>query len=195
MDVLLQLINDLLSLAEGRAHDLQQPLSAVDLMACLKASINDQLYTAQSKRISVNAQIIDRRLDMYATEEGLRRIFDNLISNAIKYTPEGGSISVTALHDAEAVRVSIWDTGIGIPQDALDKLGQEFFRAENAKDSGIVGTGLGLATVNQFIGVFGGHLQVQSALGEGTTFTVILPLAATGTVTAQQENVHEVQTA
>lgn len=184
MDSLLVLINDLLSLAASKARDLQQPLEAVDVRECLPQVVDDHLYPAQQKAITLETDLAPHTPPVMATLEGMERIFNNLVGNAVKYTPEGGTVYVQARHQGDSVCVTVRDTGIGIPQDALDKLGTEFFRAENAKDSGIVGTGLGLATVKALIDGFGGRLQVESVVGEGTTCTVVLPVAA------QQEPVH-----
>ena len=113
---------------------------------------------------------------MLATEDGLDRIFNNLVSNAVKYTPAGGKVTVKLTHVGEEAWVTVEDTGIGIPEEALRHLFEEFYRAANAKEMEREGTGLGLMIVKDLVERFGGRVAVQSTLGEGTRFTVSFPL-------------------
>ncbi|MBZ0304942.1 MAG: HAMP domain-containing histidine kinase, partial [Anaerolineae bacterium] len=78
--------------------------------------------------------------------------------------------------DASSAVLSVADTGIGIPEESIAKIGDEFFRAGNAREAGIMGTGLGLATVKQLVANFGGLMRIESTVGKGTTFTVTLPV-------------------
>jgi len=103
-------------------------------------------------------------------------MFDNLVSNALKYTQEG-EVSLLAERRGEMARVIVRDTGIGIPPEALANLFQEFFRARNAKALAESGTGLGLSIVKDLVERYGGEIEVESVEGQGTTFTVSLPLA------------------
>ena len=112
--------------------------------------------------------------DVYATEDGLMIIFTNLISNAIKYSLKGGKVRVKVDLDGQFVRVEVKDDGIGIPQEALQNIGQEFFRAPNAKGSGVTGTGLGLSIAQQYLTHFGGDFSIQSQEGQGANVTVRL---------------------
>ena len=115
-------------------------------------------------------------LSVQATEDGLDRIFSNLISNAIKYTPEGGKVEVTVGEQLGKAVVTVSDTGIGIPLHELSDLWVDFFRASNARRSGIPGTGLGLSIVKQLVNHFSGTVEVRSTEGKGTIFKVMLPL-------------------
>jgi two-component system phosphate regulon sensor histidine kinase PhoR len=110
-----------------------------------------------------------------ATEEGLDRIFVNLVGNAIKYTPAGGEVTVLPCGSGGEISVAVTDTGIGIPPEALPHLFEEFYRAPNARAAKITGTGLGLAIVKELVDRYGGRIEVESRLGEGSTFTVTLP--------------------
>ena len=103
------------------------------------------------------------------------RIFVNLVDNAIKYTPSGGRVVVSLGRTDGEIFVRVEDTGIGIPEDALPNLFEEFFRAANAKEFE-VGTGLGLAIVKDLTHRYGGEIEVQSTEGVGTTFTVRFPI-------------------
>ena len=100
----------------------------------------------------------------------------NLISNAIKYTPQGGRVTVTLQADKDTLTGSVEDTGIGIAEDDLPNLFQEFFRTNQARASGEIGTGLGLAIVKQIIESYQGSIKVESRAGQGTRFTFTLPL-------------------
>jgi signal transduction histidine kinase len=102
------------------------------------------------------------------------RLVVNLLSNAVKYTKQGG-VTVSLGRDGDRVRLDVADTGIGIPQDALPHLFQEFYRASNAKAVEESGTGLGLSIVKLLVERYGGQIAVASQEGKGTTFTVSLP--------------------
>ena len=116
-----------------------------------------------------------------ATPDGLDRIFNNLISNAVKYTPPGGSVTVSLEYETGEARLVVADTGIGIPEEALGHLFEEFYRAPNAKELEFEGTGLGLTIVKDLITRFGGRIAIESEQDAGTTVTLTLPLIATDT--------------
>ena len=105
----------------------------------------------------------------------IREILDNLIENAIKYTPSGGSIYVNVRGDGDRVLVNVTDTGIGISSDDLGHIFQKFYRADNSDTRTIGGTGLGLYLVKQRVEAMGGRVWAESAFGEGSTFYVSLP--------------------
>jgi two-component system sensor histidine kinase NblS len=111
-------------------------------------------------------------------QESIERVFINLLTNAIKYTPVGGRIEVIAHHliDTNEVQVSVKDNGIGIPEECLEHIFDRFFRVEK-KVHTIKGTGLGLTIVKKIVEKHDGRLKVESALGQGTTFSFFLPLA------------------
>ena len=114
----------------------------------------------------------------------LERALINLGSNAVKFTPAGGQVGISAERNGDRIAISVTDTGIGIPHDDLERLGDRFFRASNATAQAIPGTGLGLAIVRTIVEGHGGQMFVASAEGEGTTVRIFLPTAgaaATGT--------------
>jgi signal transduction histidine kinase len=179
-DFLQKLIDDLLDLAagkmEGKNGDIFEPVS---LEKIVEKVVRRFEVPAQKKRLTLEwcNKAGAGHTHVMATPDGLDRIFDNLISNAVKYTPPEGRVKVNlASVDGEA-RVAIEDTGIGIPEDALEHLFEEFFRAPNAKAVEREGTGLGLIITRDLVTRFGGRLTVQSAIQKGTRFTVALPLA------------------
>jgi signal transduction histidine kinase/FixJ family two-component response regulator len=107
----------------------------------------------------------------------LYEVFQNLLQNAIKYSPEGGPVTVEAARSRSWATVMVRDEGIGIPQDSLPHLGRRYYRATNAYEQRLGGVGLGLYVVNQIVALHGGSIEVTSREGEGSTFTVRLPLA------------------
>ena len=106
----------------------------------------------------------------------LRQVADNLISNAVKFTSAGGHVSVRATHDDQFWRIDVQDEGIGIPADELGRLFGRFFRASNAVTSGTPGSGIGLSIVRTITELHGGHVEVASTVGEGTTFSAFVPV-------------------
>ncbi|MFJ8236154.1 ATP-binding protein [Ureibacillus sp. NPDC094379] len=109
-------------------------------------------------------------------KEKIYQVFNNLISNAIKYSPDGGNIYVTVYEDGPNLKVAIKDEGLGIPEDAIDKVFTKFYRVDNSDRRKIGGTGLGLAIVKEIMKAHNGDVSVQSVLKEGSTFTVNFPL-------------------
>jgi signal transduction histidine kinase len=120
-------------------------------------------------------------MNVWGDKSELDRIMNNLVGNAVKYTQQG-QVCVKAERTNELARVIVSDTGIGIPQDALPNLFTEFFRAKNAKQLQQTGTGLGLAIVKDLVERYDGTIEVDSVEGEGTTFSITLPLAESSPV-------------
>jgi len=169
-------VDDLLKLGIKRLHRDRATIQAVDATKVMKKVKELWETRASEKRITLEFAIKKPVPKVMADEELLDELFDNLISNAIKYTPPGGTVSVTlAKMGEEAVCFEVCDTGIGIPQEDIPRLFTEFFRAENAKVLSEEGTGLGLAIVKEILDFLGGSISVKSKLGEGTTMTCLLP--------------------
>jgi signal transduction histidine kinase len=175
LDQLKALIDDLLALASGRMEDLTKPFEWIALQPYLQDLVDRLQPEAASKQIELNLDAPPDLLYVQATEEGLSRIFDNLLGNAIKYTPAGGRVSVVIQEKQGKVVVQIADTGIGIPLNDQPHIWDEFYRARNVRQAGILGTGLGLSIAKAFVDQFGGLLTAESKEGEGSTFTLILP--------------------
>ena len=176
IQVLETLIDDLLDLAAGKASEpadvARGPVSLSEVLheVCVRYE-----PLAEEKGLSVQCSDLDDGLTLWGDRDELDRIFNNLVSNAVKYTQMGG-VEVRAERTDGWVRITIADTGMGIPADALPHLFQEFFRASNAKTSQETGTGLGLAIVKDLVECYGGRVEVESVEGEGTSFVVLLPL-------------------
>ncbi len=130
---------------------------------------------AENKSITLTSGFELSSDKAFGNQFSIEEMITNLLLNAIKYTPENGTVSVNAGEQGDTILVEVVDTGIGIPGDEVDKVFDEFFRASNAKKSEKDGTGLGLSIVKQIVERHGGKISVQSREGQGTTFTVILP--------------------
>jgi signal transduction histidine kinase len=172
---LLDLVNDLLALAASKAYEPEGPLEAVRLAGVLERVIDQARDSANEKGVELIYRGGDAAGEIRATADGLALVFGNLVGNAVKYTPSGGKVSVEVRPEEGRTRVRVSDTGIGILADDQARLGEEFFRASNAKATGITGTGLGLSIVRHNLDRFGGEMSIQSELGRGTTVTVTFP--------------------
>jgi len=176
LDFLLEMINDILILASSKSIDSDQPLEPVELQPAVRQVIDGFEGEAKDRQVAVKFTAPAKVLMVMATENGLNTAVRNLIGNAVKYSNPGGTVEVAVHREADCAKLTVVDTGIGIPTEDLPKIWDEFFRAKNAHLSGITGTGLGLSIVKQYIDRFGGRVEATSKVGEGTTFTVSLPL-------------------
>jgi signal transduction histidine kinase len=175
ISALLAMVGDLLELAAGKMEMLQGEKTRVDLNQII-AKVTDLMRTgAEEKDIDYRIEVGEEPLILIGFEDGLERVVMNLVSNAIKYTPQGGSVTVRAWSEDGRIRLEVSDTGIGIPEEALPRIFTEFYRAKNAKAMNVEGTGLGLVIAKDVIEQHGGEIFVRSVVGEGSTFSVSLP--------------------
>ncbi len=179
LNALMELINDLLALAASKTVELQEPPRPMALLPILHHEVETLAQEAREKQVHLEFTAPSEELVVRGTVDGLTQIFRNLIGNAIKYTPPGGRVQVRVTAQPSRAEITVRDTGIGIPAEEMPHLWEEFFRASNARRSGIVGTGLGLSIVKRLVERFDGVISVHSVEGRGSTFTVILPLAST----------------
>ena len=171
------LILDLLELARVETDNHAFEIEPVDMGAVLQASVTEHLNIAKSKNLSLTAEVPPGTVLGLVDAGGLRTIADNLIDNAINYTPEGGAVSVRWWRDAGWVRFEVKDTGVGIAKEHQARIFERFFRVDRARSREVGGTGLGLSIVKHLCQVFDGEIKVASRLGHGTTFTVRLRAA------------------
>ena len=176
LDFLESLVNDLLDLAAGKAPGLAEKQTEVVLNTSVGRAVLLLQPRAEEKGVALVLRACCAELVVRGTEEGLDRIFVNLVGNALKYTPSRGSVNVSLRRVGEEIEVKVADTGIGVPEEAMPHLFEEFYRAPNAKALDEVGTGLGLAIVKDLVDQYGGHIEVQSTVGQGTTFTLTFPV-------------------
>jgi signal transduction histidine kinase len=172
---LLALVSDLLELAAGKMEQLKGEKKEVALNETI-AKVTELMQTrAEEKGLEFKVEIAEEPLALVGIEDGLERVFMNLVSNAIKYTPDGGAVTVRAWSEDDQIKVEVSDTGIGIPEEALPRIFDEFYRAKNAKAMEMEGTGLGLSIAKDVVEQHGGQISLESAIGEGSTFYVTLP--------------------
>jgi signal transduction histidine kinase len=174
---MVRVIEDLLLLA--KVGDANTPLISVpvDLHRTLEEVIDLNTVAARQKDITLVVESPDEPMVAIGDPDELDRICSNLVSNAVKYTPDGGTVTVTLAHRGDRIELSCADTGIGIAADDLARLGTEFFRSSNPEAVAQPGTGLGLAIVHRIVARHGGDMTVESDLGQGSTFRVSLPAA------------------
>lgn len=173
------LIDDLLDMAAGKAEVRgRETPEPVALRASLEKIVRRFEVSAREKDIQL--EWIDRSdndpVTVLGTKDEIDRIFNNLVSNAVKYTPPEGKVTVRLARVNGEAQVTVEDTGIGIPEDAMQHLFEEFYRAPNAKEMEREGTGLGLTIVKDLITRLGGHISVKSTKNVGSQFTVTLPI-------------------
>lgn len=172
-----QLILDLLSLARIESGQEAFEIAAVSVESTVLSCLAEHQAAAESKRIRLEPHGQAAELKVRADEEGVRQILNNLINNAINYTPEGGRVMVSwAAEDSMGV-MEVSDTGVGIAPEHLPRLFERFYRVDKARSRELGGTGLGLSIVKHLTQSFGGGIEVKSEPGGGTTFTVRIPRA------------------
>ena len=174
---LLALINDILDVAKIEAGKIEIELGSLDVEQVCQASHRLIKEAALRKQISV-AVVIDRSLrQLVADQRRLKQILVNLLSNAVKFTPEGGQIGLDVVGDRvkREVRFTVWDTGIGISPADQTRLFQPFLQLDSGLSRHYEGTGLGLVLVKRLTEMHGGALHIESEVGKGSRFTVVLP--------------------
>jgi signal transduction histidine kinase len=168
-------IGDLLMVAGIAEGSLSLNRTAVDLPRLVMEAVETAAPTAQERGIELHAGCEPLHV-IYADGPRLSQVLDNLISNAIKYTPAGGRVDVRSFVEDDWVSLSVTDTGLGMSRDELDSIFDPFFRTDDAKERGIKGTGLGLVIVKAIVEGHGGGVRVDSKPGQGSRFTISLPI-------------------
>jgi signal transduction histidine kinase len=172
---LLRLVEDLrtLSLADtGELKLNRQPVSARALLERLAAAYH---HRAEQQNVSLWVQTEPDLPDIDVDPERMVQVLGNLISNALRYTPSGGQIRLSARSQANAMQLAVKDTGTGIAPEALPHIFNRFYRADESRQQQNGESGLGLAIAKSLIELHGGQIAVESELGQGSTFTVVLP--------------------
>ena len=174
----LRLVNNLLDMARVERGEIPDELGEVRLDTLIGEVVDGIMPQATQKSISVTVQVADALPSLWTSELYAREILSNLVSNAVKYTPEEGGVTVraSAPPGAQSVQVDVQDTGYGMAPDELDRLFGKFFRSGRPEIRKERGTGLGLALSKQMAAQLGGDITVISTLGEGSTFTLRLPV-------------------
>ena len=172
-----ELILDMLSIARIESGQQAFDIGSVNLAHVIQLCIDEHQATADTKTITLTTSGDFTGVQVSADEEGVRQIIDNLIDNALKYTPDGGRVTVACHCDDAMVTIEVRDTGVGIGPDFLPRVFERFYRVDKARSRELGGTGLGLSIVKHLAQSFAGGVDVESEVGKGTVFTVKLPLA------------------
>jgi signal transduction histidine kinase len=178
-ELMLELLADLLALSQVRdalQENGERELVPVD--ATLGEVIGMYRPQSENKQQTLEVRLEAGDATVLVQPSRLRDVFTNLVSNAVKYTPSGGTVGVSTRSDDSSVVCEVSDTGIGIPPEDQEHLFEEFYRASNAKEFAEEGTGLGLSIVREIVESVGGRIVCASEPGEGTRFTVTFPVAA-----------------
>jgi signal transduction histidine kinase len=175
-DVLARLVNDILDLSQVRAGTFRLHPDWCDVQAGLVAAAHTMGHLAEQRAIRLDVQVKADLPPAWADADRLEQVLLNLISNAIKFTPEGGAVTVTAAADTDAVRVAVIDTGIGIAPEDLPLLFRPFTQLDMSMTRRVGGVGIGLSICAAIVHAHGGHIDVESELGHGSRFWFTLPL-------------------
>jgi signal transduction histidine kinase len=175
IDQLLELINDLLDIAKieaGKHVQHRVPLDVEDILSETLALIEPR---AQEQGIALNCVCEDVR-PIQADPKGIAEVLNNLVTNAINYSPGGGRVEVTARCRGDNLEIRIADTGVGISPEELPKIFDKFYRVKHPETRQVMGTGLGLAITKGIVEAHQGTIEVESAPNQGTTFRILLPM-------------------
>ena len=175
---MLALTSDVLRLGELREAMLAPAQDLVDVGEVATRVVDAYRAEALLKSIQLTTHVADGLPPIRASKAHLEELFRNLLDNAIKYNVAGGIVWLRLWLANGAIKGEVGDTGIGIRERDLPRIFEEFYRADNAKEVVTRGTGLGLPIVKQVVELYGGSVEVQSKLGEGTTFSFSLPVPA-----------------
>ena len=173
-DRLARLVQQIIELSRLQGDDPLEEPAAVDLDDILERSVRENSTDAQAKDITV-VRDGEEDLALLGSKEQISLAINNLVSNAIRYSPSGSRVVVNAKGMETAVEISITDQGVGIPPAEIDRIFERFYRVDPARHRSTGGTGLGLSIVKHVVATHGGDVRVWSVEGQGSTFTVTLP--------------------
>jgi two-component system, cell cycle sensor histidine kinase PleC len=188
---LLALINDILDMSKIEAGKMTLQKEPIDLPETIEQCMRIVRGRADEKDIRVQIDVDDAP-EIDADPRALKQVILNLASNAVKFTPEGGRISVRTFSTADGVAIQVTDTGIGIAKEDLPRLGRPFEQIESQHSKSHQGSGLGLALSKSLVEMHGGSLTIESDLGEGTTVTFIMPFSGEVPVTPRSDITQDV---
>jgi signal transduction histidine kinase len=171
---LLKLINDILDLTHIRAGRLELKPAPCLLAEAVDAAVSENAASASQKELSVRSEV-DRGHEVFFDARSLRHVLQNLVNNAVKFTPAHGAIVIRALPTQSGTVVEVSDSGIGIKAEDQPRLFEEFRQVDGSTSRGYEGVGLGLALSKRLVELQGGHIWVESLPGKGSTFRFLIP--------------------
>lgn len=167
------LINDILMISRLETKEAEVVLSEVRICPLVKEVCTSLEPLAKEYQVEMSMNC--RPLTMYANTQQLRELFSNLIINAIKYNKPQGKVMVTVSSESDEIIIIVEDTGVGIPEDAKQRIFERFYRVDKGRSKKVGGTGLGLSIVKHIVNYYNGSIMVESKLSQGTKFTIRLP--------------------
>lgn len=176
-----RLVEDILSISQLEVGTARLDVGEVDLARLVRQMVQDNLGTADEKRIDLTLALPPKVPKLNGDKQRLSVLLNNLIGNAIKYTPGNGKVHVAVEVQERQVRIAVQDTGIGIAPEDQAHVFEKFYRATDDAVQAVPGTGLGLALAREVARLHGGDIVLESERGKGSTFTIELPLATTDT--------------
>ncbi len=178
-DRLARLINDILDLTKIEAGKLSWHIRSVSIAEIIRSSVSSLHSLADNKSLAISSRVPESIPRFYGDRDRLIQVITNILSNAIKFTPQGGTVAITASEESEPRRhivVRVADTGVGIHERDLEVIFEKFQRSGDALTNSSEGTGLGLAITKQIVEYHGGRIWAESIPGKGSTFIFTLPL-------------------
>ncbi|TYS85032.1 cell wall metabolism sensor histidine kinase WalK [Rossellomorea aquimaris] len=175
---MIRLVNDLLQLSKMDSKDYRFNKDWVDFILFFHKII-DRFEMTKNVNVTFNRFLPEKAMFVEVDQDKITQVLDNIISNALKYSPEGGTITFKALEKSGYIEISVSDQGLGIPKENLEKIFERFYRVDKARTRQMGGTGLGLAIAKEMISAHGGDVWATSTEGKGTTITFTLPYDST----------------
>jgi PAS domain S-box-containing protein len=176
LDNLLKLVNDLLDISRMEMKNVQKEIKDFDLTSSIRYVLDTLQNEIKSKQLNISLDFQNNLPAIKCDEDEMNRVFTNLISNAVKYNKDNGSIEILSYSGENYLIVEIKDTGIGLTSNEKEKLFREFYRAKNEHTKNISGTGLGLSIVKRIIDSYSGKIEAESEYGVGTSFRIFFPI-------------------
>lgn len=190
-DRLTALINDLLDISRMETGRLRLEIQPMQMREVLDEVIGSLRGRAEEKDLTMRVEVPQDLPQVMADRDRITQVVLNLVDNAVRYTPEGGEVTVRAELADDALLVHVQDTGIGIAPEEQNRIFERFYRSEDARVQETEGTGLGLAIVKSLVEMHGGQVWVTSELGKGSTFSFAIPLRGRGEMPPQPEDAAE----
>lgn len=172
---MIRLVNDLLQLSKMDSKDYKLSKEWVDFSIFYNRII-DRFEMTKEQNVTFERKLTNKPILVEIDPDKLTQVLDNIISNALKYSPEGGKVTFKIKEEDDRIIVSVSDQGMGIPKGNIDKIFNRFYRVDKARSRNLGGTGLGLAIAKEMVEAHGGEIWVRSIDGKGTTFFFSLPL-------------------
>jgi len=171
-----QLVGDLMTLSRLENSQNKDEFVSINFTDLVRRAVKAAVANAEQKHQALNIELPEEDIQIFGDRQNLSQLVDNLIDNAIKYTPEEGSIFVSVVNNDGIAQLQVRDTGIGISPQYQQRVFERFYRVDKARSQSLGGTGLGLSIVKNIAEKHGGSVGVESQLGSGSTFTLKLPL-------------------